>query len=257
MISPKLAYRLSLLAGLFLLVLIGIGAGQKEAHVCGNLASNYPTIIAFELARSVSDLHAIFGDSAGACRTEIAQQMDAINWNDSLVFIPAYGAFLIFFFLGLRSRDARLGSIAVGITVLACAADYVENSCLFHLSVNPDVASSWLSLLAWATEVKWVGLGIVNGIAGYVLFASRRFAVPIGNIAMRHQLRGCPFLNHETGDCRTIPVAGYCDRLDRYSDCGCAGINFSNRRPSGRQVRSRKLSTRLPLAEIPANQEDR
>ena len=174
MISPKLAYRLSLLAGLFLLVLIGIGAGQKEARVCGNLGSNYPTIIAFELARSVSDLHAIFGDSAGACRTEIAQQMDAVNRNDSLVFIPAYGAFLIFFFLGLRSRDAGLGSIAVGITVLACAADYVENSCLFHLSVNPDVASNWLSLLAWATEVKWVGLGIVNGIAGYVLFASRR-----------------------------------------------------------------------------------
>ncbi len=175
MISPKLAYRLSLLAGLFLLVLIGIGAGQKEARVCGNLASNYPTIIAFELARSVSDLHAIFGDSAGACRTEIAQRMDAVNRNDSMVFIPAYGAFLVFFFLGLRSRDARLGSIAVGITVLACAADYVENSCLFHLSANPDVASNWLSLLAWATEVKWVGLGIVNGIAGYVLFAGRRF----------------------------------------------------------------------------------
>ena len=174
MISPKRAYLLSLLAGAALLLLIGLGRTQNQPPVCGNLSANYPTIIAFELARSVSDLHAIFGDSAGACRTAIAQQMDAVNRSDSLVFIPAYGAFLIFFFLGLRSRDARLGSIAVAITVLACAADYVENACLFHLSANPDVASNWLSLLAWATEVKWVGLGIANGIGGYVLFASRR-----------------------------------------------------------------------------------
>jgi hypothetical protein len=175
MISPKTAYRLSLLAGLILLALVGFSATQKEPPVCGNLATNYAPIIAFELARSVSDLHAIFGESAGPCRTAIADRMDYVNSGDSLVFIPAYGAFLVFFFLGLRSRDVRLASVAISISLLACAADYVENASLFHLSANPDVASNWLSLLMWATEVKWVGLGVVNAIAGYVLLASDRW----------------------------------------------------------------------------------
>jgi hypothetical protein len=107
LISPKGAYRVSLLAGLVVLALVGFSLMQPEPPVCGNLAANYAAIIAFELARSVSDLHAIFGDSAGTCRTVIAQQMDSVNWNDSLFFIPAYGAFLVFCFLGLRSRDAH------------------------------------------------------------------------------------------------------------------------------------------------------
>jgi hypothetical protein len=175
LISPKGAYRVSLLAGVVVLALVAFSLTQPEPPVCGNLAANYAPIIAFELARSVSDLHAIFGDSAGTCRTAIAQQMDSVNRSDSLFFIPAYGAFLVYFFLGLRSRDVRLASVAVSITVLACAADYVENASLFHLSGNPDVASNWLSLLAWATEVKWVGLGIANAIGGYVLFTSDRW----------------------------------------------------------------------------------
>jgi hypothetical protein len=170
--STRTAYRLSLVGALLVLALTGYSLTQKSAPVCGNLAANYQPIIAFELVRSVSDLHAIFGDSAGACRTAIAQQMDAINTGDSDFFIPAYGVFLFFFFLGLRSRDVRLATVAMGITLVACAADYVENTCLFRLSVNPDVASGWLSLLMLATEVKWVGLGIAAAIGGYVLFTS-------------------------------------------------------------------------------------
>ena len=171
-ISPKNAYRISLVGAALVLAFAVSSVSQKKAPVCGNLAANYEPIIAFELVRSVSDLHAIFGDNAGACRSAIAQQMDAINTGDSDFFIPAYGVFLFFFFLGLRSRNARLATVAMGITLLACAADYVENTCLFRLSVNPDVASGWLSLLMWATEVKWVGLGIAAAIGGYVLFTS-------------------------------------------------------------------------------------
>jgi hypothetical protein len=171
-ISPRSAYRLSLAGAILVLAFTVSSLSQKQAPVCGNLRANYTPIIAFELVRSVSDLHAIFGDSAGACRTAIAQQMDAIDTGDSDFFIPAYGAFLFFFFLGLRSRDVRLATVAMGITLVACAADYVENTCLFRLSVNPDVASGWLSLLMWATEVKWVGLGIAGAIGGYVLFTS-------------------------------------------------------------------------------------
>ena len=168
------------------LAFVGFSLSQKKTPVCGNLAANYEPIIAFELVRSVSDVHAIFGDSAGPCRTAIAHQMDSVNVGDSAFFIPAYGGFLVFFFLGLRSRDLRLASIAIWITLVACAADYVENECLFHLSANPDVASDWLSTLMWATEVKWVGLGIANAIGGYVLFAA-----PIGGWLYRSAIVPC------------------------------------------------------------------
>jgi len=169
-ISPKSAYRLSLLGAVLVLAFAVFSLTQKPAPVCGGLPPNYQPIIAFELVRSVSDLHRIFGESAGPCRTAIAQQMDSINRGDSAFFIPAYGTFLIFFFLGLRSRNARLATIAMWITFVACIADYVENTCLFNLSPNPDVASDWLSMLMWATETKWVGLGIVGAIGGYVLW---------------------------------------------------------------------------------------
>jgi hypothetical protein len=54
------------------------------------------------------------------------------------------------------------------ITAIACVGDYAENLCLFKLSANP-VASSWLSVLPWVTEVKWVGLGIAGAMGGYLL----------------------------------------------------------------------------------------
>jgi hypothetical protein len=147
-------------------------ATTKSPPVCGNLADGYAPIIAFEMARSVNDLHAIFGAADSDCRAAITAQLDTINWFDVFIYIPTYGAFLIFFLLGMRNRDSRLASPAIRVALVACAADYAENICLFQLSANPDSASKWLSLLAWATEIKWVGLGVVGALAGYLL-ASR------------------------------------------------------------------------------------
>jgi hypothetical protein len=172
MFTAQNAYRISAVAGLLVFSLAVLSATTEPAPVCGELAANYAPIIAFEMARSVTDLHAIFGAAAGECRTSIVAQMDMINWIDVFAYIPIYGSFLVFFFLGIRERGARPAAIGLGSTVTACLADYAENICLFNLSANPDVASIWLAILPWVTETKWVGLGISGAIGGYLL-ASR------------------------------------------------------------------------------------
>jgi hypothetical protein len=132
-------------------------------------------MIAFELARSVTDLHAIFGDRASACRAAMAAQMDRDNWVDNLLFIPFYGSFLVFFFLGMRDTATGLSRAGIVLTIVACAADYIENLCLFHLGGQPDVASAWLTRLAFATEMKWLLLGIAAAIGGVILWRSGRW----------------------------------------------------------------------------------
>jgi hypothetical protein len=155
--TSRTAYRISLVFGLLVLALTVLSVTQKAPPVCGDLPKNYPTIIAFELSRSVADLHAIFGNAPGACRTAIARQMDLVNTIDSFAFIQIYGLFLIFFYLGARERRPALAALAVMITVVACLADHVENFALFHLSADPDHAT-WIPLLIGATETKWIGL---------------------------------------------------------------------------------------------------
>jgi hypothetical protein len=155
--SSRTAYRISLFFGLVVLALTVLSVTQKAPPVCGDLPKNYAPIIAFELTRSVADLHAIFGEAPGACRAAIAKQMDYINTIDSLLFIPVYGLFLIFFFVGARERNPLVAALAIAIIVVACLADYVENFALFHLSADPDHAT-WIPLLIGATETKWLGL---------------------------------------------------------------------------------------------------
>jgi hypothetical protein len=166
--TSRTAHRISLAAGVAILLLIAFGRMLEPVPVCGVLAPNYDPIIAFEMARSVEDLYAIFGVGANACRDAIAAQMNLINMIDCVIYIPLYGAFLIFFLIGLRSIDSQLASRAALVVIVACAADYVENICLFRLSANLNDASA-LTWLAWSTEVKWVGLGLAGAIGGHLL----------------------------------------------------------------------------------------
>ena len=162
--SSRTSHRISLLFALVVLGLTAFSITLPAPPVCGNLQTGYAPIIAFELARSVSDLHAIFGSAPGTCRTAIAHQMDYINIIDSFVFIQVYGAFLVFFFLGRRAANARIATAAIVITLVACIADHFENFALFHLSSDPD-RTTWIPVLVAATETKWIGLGIAGALA--------------------------------------------------------------------------------------------
>ncbi|HTO40638.1 MAG TPA: hypothetical protein VL026_06650 [Rhizomicrobium sp.] len=167
--TPTIAYRVSLAAGLLLLAVVVYSALLPAMTMCGGLDPSYQPIVAFELARSVSDLQAIFGSAPGACRDAVVAQFTYINMADDLLFIPLYGIFLVFFFLASHARHQKLAITGVVLVVLACLADYIENACLFRITQNPDVPSYSLALLPWATGVKWMFLAIPGALAGYIL----------------------------------------------------------------------------------------
>jgi hypothetical protein len=168
MLSSKTCYRISLLFALGVIGFFVFALTLPQAPPCGGLKAGYAPILAFELARTVSDLHAIFGELPNHCRAVVAAQMDQIDWADSFFFIPIYTAFIVFFFLGLRARDARLAWIGVILAITALGGDYTENSQLFQLSPDPDHASLALAILPWVTAVKWIALGLAGGVAGIV-----------------------------------------------------------------------------------------
>jgi hypothetical protein len=149
---------------------------QAPVRPCGNLPQNYAPIIAFELARSPADLDAIFGTQE-PCRSTVVERMDAINLVDVLVYIPVYGVFMAFFFLGMRGRHASLGTLGFRIAVIAALGDFAENACLMNLTPQLDPASMWFTLLPWVTGIKWLGLGIAGAIAAaiYVKSSGVRF----------------------------------------------------------------------------------
>jgi hypothetical protein len=167
---PRAAFRISFAAGLLVLAVTLLSATQEPARPCGNLPQNYAPIIAFELARSADDLQAIFGTQE-PCRSTMVERMDAINLVDVLVYIPAYGVFMACFFLGMRSRQALLGTLGVVVSLGAVLGDFAENACLMSLTPALDPSSSWFALLPWATGVKWLALGLAGGIAA-ALYAS-------------------------------------------------------------------------------------
>jgi hypothetical protein len=163
---PRAAFRISFAAGLLVLAVTLLSATQEPVRPCGNLPQNYAPIIAFELARSEADLQAIFG--AQPCRATVIERMDAINLVDVLVYIPVYGVFMAFFFLGMRSRNAALGTLGFRISVIAALGDFAENACLMNLTPALDPSSAWFALLPWATGVKWLGLGVAAALAAAI-----------------------------------------------------------------------------------------
>jgi hypothetical protein len=168
---PRAAFRISFAAGLLVLAVTLLGATQEPVPPCGNLPQNYAPIIAFELARSPADLEAIFGTQE-PCRSGVVAKMDAINLVDVLVYIPAYGVFMAFFFLGMRGRNAALGTLGFRVAVVAALGDFAENACLMNLTPALDPSSTWFAVLPWATGVKWLGLGVAGAIAASIFVKS-------------------------------------------------------------------------------------
>ena len=171
--QPLIAFRISLVAGLAILALSIASVLQEPPVPCGPLKSNYAPIIAFELARTESDLQAVFGSEPSECRTILIAKMDGVTLIDMFVFVPVYGLFLLCFMLAMRSRDLQLANAGIALTVLAVVADYVENACLMQLTPALDAGSVWFALLPWATGIKWLALGGISAAAGSI-YVKRR-----------------------------------------------------------------------------------
>lgn len=177
---PKAAFRISFATGLLVLAVTLMFAMQEPVQPCGKLPRNYAPMLAFELARNTTDLQAIFGREGNGlsdCRDLAVQRLDAVNVVDVLVYIPAYAVFVACFFLGMRARDATLGTLGFRVAIVAALGDFAENACLMSLTPEVDPTSVWFALLPWATAVKWHGLGVAAAIAAAIYWRSSRARV--------------------------------------------------------------------------------
>jgi hypothetical protein len=177
-VSHTTAFRISLAGAAVVLALTLYSLFQPALAPCGGLAKGYAPVIAEELARGVADLHAIFGPAPDACRTALAARLDFITWADCLAFIPAYGVFLLFFFIAMAPRDENSALIGFALSALAVVADYLENICLFQITAWPDVTGVSLMVLPWATGLKWLALGLAGAVGGTILIQSGRLNYP-------------------------------------------------------------------------------
>jgi hypothetical protein len=174
--TQAMTFRISL-AGAAVVLALALRSVLAPAMIpCGG--ADYSPVIAQELARSVADLHAIFGAAPSACRTTIARQIDVITWVDCLAFIPGYGTFLLFFFMGLAERDRMSAFTGFVLSAAALVADYLENICLFAITAHPDTDGFALGFLPWATGLKWLALGLAGAVGGTILIRAGRVNYP-------------------------------------------------------------------------------
>ena len=169
--STRLGHGLSLLFALGILaVLVYSVFGPMPMVACSALAKGYQPILAFELARSASDVQAIFGHCVSLCRETLEAAFASVNFSDNFIFIPIYSLFLVFFFVGARARDPLLAMLAILIVILAALGDWVENHCLAEIAASPDSPPAQaMMLLHYATATKWIALGIAGFIGGLIV----------------------------------------------------------------------------------------
>jgi hypothetical protein len=63
--------------------------------------------------------------------TAITARLDSINRADSAIYIPFYGAFLAFFFLGMRELHRQVSMAGAWLAIGVCLADYSRISVCF------------------------------------------------------------------------------------------------------------------------------
>jgi len=166
--SARIAHVISFLFALGIVAVVAM-FNATPLHACGALPAKYAPVLAFELARSLGDVQAIFGGGPSPCREAAVAAFTKINFTDNFYFIPVYSLFTVFFFLGIRKREPLLAYAGMALAVIAALADWVENHNLALIAASPDMPSQALPALHYATSVKWMALGTAGFVGGLIL----------------------------------------------------------------------------------------
>jgi hypothetical protein len=149
---------------LLALLLIWLPTTSSAPEVCGHSVN----VLAFELARTPSDLAIIFGPPGSACAKAMGEAMDWVNRIDLPFFIGGYFLFLCssVLFESSRQRQRRWlwGLLFAGV---ALAGDLLETTLLLQITRQLDDPAMLLAPLAIATWIKWIGLAAFGGLAAY------------------------------------------------------------------------------------------
>ncbi|MFT4627740.1 MAG: hypothetical protein ACI8PZ_006427 [Myxococcota bacterium] len=128
-------------------------------------------VFAFEMARSVDGLQAVFGDLSDPERVARIASMDRGNLGD-LLFMAVYGPFVASFFVAIhRAGGSRGWLVFAALGLFAAACDAVENSILLGLTADLE-GGAGLAVLPVPVWLKFGAL-MLCGVAGGVYVAGR------------------------------------------------------------------------------------
>jgi hypothetical protein len=116
-------------------------------------------VVAFEFARSPTEIERMFGRAGSVQRETWRTGMRLGTWLDFALLV-AYGAFLVRLALELGALGARKAARLVAGLAIACAGlDVLENRELLAIlaALGGDYTGP-LARLAWFTWAKWLGL---------------------------------------------------------------------------------------------------
>ena len=134
---PRLWAIVTAIAGIASLAIVFAFQSLPEVKAAAGCASDRAVLL-FELARTQTDLDAVFGPAGSDCRPKVIAAMDAVNTIDVWFFIPIYTLFVsaaALFLSGGALRPLAWGAIA--LAVVAAGMDYVET--LNLLAYTPDL----------------------------------------------------------------------------------------------------------------------
>lgn len=145
--------------------IVAFACSSLFSHIPGLVACG-PTgglepIIAFELARTTTDIASLFG--AEPCTSTLVAAQKTGLLLDGLGFIPSYTAFLILGAVAAGARG-RLRQLALAVFLGAALSDEIEgfllNAILDHLPGTPAL----LQALWWAVHMKFglLALGTIQ-----------------------------------------------------------------------------------------------
>lgn len=158
--TTRTAWRWCLAAGIVAFTCSSLFSHIPGLVACGATGGLEP-IIAFELARTTTDIASLFGAEPCTSTLVAAQKIGLLL--DGLGFIPSYTAFLILGAIAAGARG-RVRQLAFVLFLGAALSDEIEgfllNAILDHLPGTPAL----LQVLWWAVHVKFglLALGTIR-----------------------------------------------------------------------------------------------
>jgi hypothetical protein len=157
--------------------------GVRQANeICGRA----PDMTAFELARSVAQIQAVFAETKPGCRDAMVKAMNQMNRVDLPLFMMVYAVFMVSaaLFESAKSRQRRWlwALLAAGVALLG---DLIETGVLLQITDDLADPGEYIAPLIVSTWIKWLALGTFAGLVAVLTLqqSPRRWIIGLVNLA--------------------------------------------------------------------------
>lgn len=139
----------------------------------GACGGRTPSLVRFQLARSVADVLDALGPP-GACRQTAIVAMDAVNRLDLYAYIGTYGVFLLLsLFVVMKAAQLSGYWLAALIVVAALIADVNETSRQLAITSDLPNAERHIPVLMVASRAKFIGIALAALAASWAGWRAR------------------------------------------------------------------------------------